>query len=351
MEMQNPFDTAAFNMTSLTEAMNLLPNRYNRIGATGLFRESGVTTRTVTIEEVNGVLNLLPTQPVGSPGTVNKRGKRTLRNLTIPHIPHDDVILPQEYQGIRAFGSTQLETLSNIMAGKLQNMRDKHEITLEWLRMGALKGEILDADGSTIYNLFTEFGITQVTSFTNAKAAQKKNLYIDMDLGTAGTDMKKKCLDIARHIEANLMGEVMTGIEVLVDSNFFDNFTDHANVIRAYEQHQEAADRLGGDQRKGFHFGGLTFSEYGGVATQANGTVRPFIDSNQGHAYPVGTVDSFKTVFAPGDFIETANTVGLPVYAKQEPRKYNRGVDVHTQSNPLPYCTRPGMLVELWSST
>jgi hypothetical protein len=84
-----------------------------------------------------------------------------VRSFVIPHIPHDDVVLPEEVQGIRAFGSeTEMDALANLMAQKLQTMRAKHAITLEHLRMGALKGVILDADGSTLYDLYQEFEIT-----------------------------------------------------------------------------------------------------------------------------------------------------------------------------------------------
>jgi hypothetical protein len=38
------------------------------------------------------------------------------------------------------------------------------------------------------------------------------------------------------------------------------------------------------------------------------------------------------------------NTLGLPIYAKQSPQKFDRGSDLHTQSNPLPMCLRPGVL-------
>ncbi len=57
-------------------------------------------------------------------------------------------------------------------------------------------------------------------------------------------------------------------------------------------------------------------------------------------------MNTFETVFAPADFTETVNTIGKEVYAKQEPRKFNRGIDLHTQSNPLPICYRPGELVK-----
>ena len=39
-------------------------------------------------------------------------------------------------------------------------MRRKHAITLENLRVGAIKGQVLDADGSLIVDYFQEFGVT-----------------------------------------------------------------------------------------------------------------------------------------------------------------------------------------------
>ena len=71
----------------------------------GLFPSKSVHFRHIAIEERNGVLSLLPTASPGAPGTVGKRDKRKVRTFTIPHIPHDDVVLPEEVQGIRAFGT------------------------------------------------------------------------------------------------------------------------------------------------------------------------------------------------------------------------------------------------------
>ena len=102
--------------------------------------------------------------------------------------------------------------------------------------------------------------------------------------------------------------------------------------------------------RSGFTYGGITFEEYRGQASDANGTVRKFIAPGEAHAFPLGTVDTFATYFAPADFNETVNTLGLPLYAKQDARKFERGTDLHTQSNPLPMCHRPRVLVKLTSA-
>lgn len=331
--MNNPFENPAFSMSALTAAINILPNNYGLMDSMGLFPSKPVRFRSVVVEEKNGILTLLPTMPVGSPGTVGKRGKRKLRSFAIPHIPHDDVVLPEEVQGIRAFGSdSELQTVASVMAEHLQTMRNKHAITLEHLRMGALKGIILDADGSELYNLFDLFDITPKV--------------VNFQLGSAATDIKKKCLDLKRYLEKNLKGERMNGVHCLVSEEFFDAFTSHEKVVAAYDRWQDSF-ALRSDMRSGFTFAGITFEEYAGEASDGDDNVHRFIEAGEGHAFPLGTVDTFATYFSPADFNETANTLGQPLYAKQEPRKFERGTDIHTQSNPLPMCHRPAVLVKV----
>lgn len=331
--MQHPFDNPAFNMASLTAAINLIPNRYGLLGEIGLFATKPVRMRSVLVEEYAGRLTLLPTRPVGSPGTVAQTGKRTVRSFVVPHIPHDDVILPEEVQGLRAFGSeTELEALSSVMARHLADLRNKHAITLEHLRVGAIKGQILDADGSVLVDLFAEYGIAQQT--------------MAFDLANASTNVKKKCYDLLRAIEDRLLGEVSTGVLVLCSPEFFDALTTHPKVEAAYARWQEGQVLID-DMRAGFTFAGITFREYRGQASSPDGTTRRFIAAGEAHAFPLGTLDTFATYFAPADFNETVNTLGQELYAKQEPREFDRGVNLHTQSNPLPMCHRPGVLVKL----
>ena len=47
------------------------------------------------------------------------------------------------------------------------------------------------------------------------------------------------------------------------------------------------------------------------------------------------------------NFVQTANTIGLPRYAKQAvDQQFARWVMLHVQSNPLPICTRPRVLIK-----
>ena len=200
--MNNPFSNPAFSMTALTAAINILPNRYGRLEELNLMPSKPVRQRQIVVEEMNGVLNLLPTLPPGSPGTVGVRGKRKLRSFVVPHIPHDDVVLPEEVQGIRAFGSeTETETVAGVIARHLETMRNKHAITLEHLRMGALKGVILDADGSVLYDLFDAFDITQQA--------------VAFELGTAGTNVKANPLRSRRVISCSAQSCWMNSASIL----------------------------------------------------------------------------------------------------------------------------------------
>jgi hypothetical protein len=75
---------------------------------------------------------------------------------------------------------------------------------------------------------------------------------------------------------------------------------------------------------------------------------RPGItDASKAYLFPVGVPGLFQQYNAPADFVETANTIGLPRYAKQAvDQQFARWVMLHVQSNPLPICTRPRVLIK-----
>ena len=207
--------------------------------------------------------------------------------------------------------------------------------------MGALKGEILDADGSTLVDLFDEFDITA------------QSVPFEFSTATDNGKLKEACLQLLGVMEDGLAGEFSTGIHVLCSPEFFRALVTHKEVRTAYQNWQQGAVLIN-DMRAGFNYSGVTFEEYRGKASylKSDGTLdtRSFIAAGEAHAFPLGTVDTFATYFAPADFNETVNTLGQPLYAKQEPRKFDRGTDLHTQSNPLPMCHRPGVLIKLTSA-
>jgi hypothetical protein len=330
----NPFDTSGYDLATMTTAINLLPNQYGRVRQLGLFMVDPVRTRTVILEELNGILTLLKTQTPGAPAPKMKNAKAKMRSLVVPHIPVDGVILPSDLQGRRDPGSIEPKTLEAEMTKVLRQLRGSLAITEEHLMMGAVKGIILDADGSTLYNLYDEFDITAKT--------------VDFNLDSDATKVVDKCREVVRHIEDNLLGDIMSGVRCLCDETFFDALIAHENVEKFYAGHVAFLQNAGVDQdpRKAFRFGGITFEEYRAKATNATGATIDFISAGDAHFFPVGTQSTFQIHYAPADYFETVNTHGMPIYAKQVMTNDGKRVDVLAESNPLPLCRRPGVLVK-----
>jgi hypothetical protein len=325
------FKGDGFSMLSLTDAVNQLPYVPGQIGRLGLFQETGVATNTIEIEEDGGRLTLIPTQQRNGPANKWKSSTRKVRSLNIPHIPLEDEIQASEIQGVREFGKTELQTAEGMIRRRQADMVPSLDATIEYARLGAIKGTILDADGTTtIYNLFTEFGVTQDT--------------VDFVLGTAGTDIRNKCVAVSRLVEDALGNGTYDHIHVVCGSTFFDRLVAHANVIDTYRYQEGQKNRE--DLRKGFTYGGITFEEYRGSVGGVN-----FVAASEGHAFPVGVPGLFRTVYGPGNFLETANTLGLPRYSKIAfDNEWNRWVKVLLESNPLNYCVKPKVLVKLITS-
>lgn len=336
------FNQDAFSAVSLTSSISMVPNTYGRIKALGLFRDEPISTTTVVVAIENGVLNLLPTRPRGGPPSLGTRGKQNLRPFIVPHIPHDDSVLATDVQNMLALGGVNgMESVLGFMNRKLITMRGKHAITLENLRMGALKGVIKDYDGTTIINLFTEFGVTEKV--------------VDFLLGTSTTEVLGKCQEVTGYMEDNLMGETMTGVHALCSPEWFAAFVKHTAIKEAYKYYASAPNPLRDDLRKGFPFGGITFEEYRGAASymQEDGTRSAparFIPAGDVRFFPIGTTDTFTNYWSPPDFMDQVNQApdiaNSEVFvAPLERMKFGKGVDVHTESNPLPLVKRPALLV------
>lgn len=326
------FKGDGFSMMELTASVNKMPYVPGRLGKLGLFTSQPQHTRIASIEEEGGILNLIPTTPYGAPPTKSSNAKRKLRYLEIPRRSKEAEVQAGELIGLRAFGKTELETAKDYGDKKLVKLTADHDATQEYSRIGAVKGVILDADGATtLYNLFTEFGVTQTT--------------VDFVLGTSTTEMLPKCLAVKRAIEDELGLAMYDHIHVICGKTWFEKFTTHPVVKDAYHRYQDSA-KLRSDNREGFEFGGIVFEEYRGSVGGVS-----FVADSEAHAFPVGVPGLFLSVFAPGDFMEAAGTLALPRYAKTAfDTEYNRWMKFLVESNYIDICTRPKALVKLTTS-
>ena len=334
------FNQNAFSVISLTDAINDIPFVPGLAGQVIDWNEQGIPTTTVMIEQVSGALKLLNPSERGGPGSTKGKDKRNVRSLVVPHYQYDDGFNADEVQGIRAFGSeTEVQSVQALVN---QRMNDAVSLvldpTLEYQRLGAVKGVILNADGSTMYDLFSEFGVSQESE-------------IDFDLDNASPAsgaLRKACAGAVRLVANNLNGVGFTGLAAFCGDAFFDDLLAHKEVVASYTATPMASVLRdgylmpGGNKMYGaFEFGGIVWMNYRGK----NGS-DAMVDTNKCHIFPVGVPGLFRTVYAPADYAETVNTIGLPRYAKQWPSPNGKRIEMEAQSNPLSYCTRPKVLLK-----
>lgn len=338
MSLVNIFSGDAFSVTELSDAINLVPIKWGRLNELDVFPERGVTTTTITLEYMNNELNLLPFRQRGEPASQGIMGRRNVRQYSIPHIPHEDVVTAAEVQNVRAFGSdNQLTGVIDVVNQKMFTMANKHDITLEHLRASMLRGLQIDADGTQTLNLFTDFGVAEIL--------------VAFDLANVNANMVANCNVVKRAMEDELMGDTMSEIRAFCSPEFWDAFIVHPKVVDAYKffQANQGLNPMAQDLRKGFKFQDIVWEEYRGYARYRNSdgtyTQRRFIPAGDVRFAPLGTQQTFGTKFAPGNFLEAVNTVGQRRYAKQAVEKMGRWVDLYTESNPFAYCTKPRVLI------
>lgn len=322
------FKADAFSCASMTDAIMKLPYEPTRLES--LFAFQGINTTTVEMEEKAGLISLIPAKTRGAGGTSKRTAvKRKVRILPCVHLPFDDHVDADDVLNVRAFGTAdRLETIQDKINEKMEGLRSDHATTHEYQRIGAIQGRVLDADGATeLYNLYTEFSLTRKVF----------DFKLDDDL----TDVKRKCSDVARYIQLKLGGLTFKGITAQCGDGFWDMLIQHPACKRAYERASEN-NFAREDQRfstGGFQMGQIWFENYRGQVGDV-----PFIASNSAAFYPEGVPNLFKHFGAPANWIETAGTTGLAVYAKQVVRLDGSAVDILSQSNPLVICRRPEAL-------
>lgn len=340
MVMLNAFDSDAFGVVSLTDAINKIKFVPGRLGQLGLFSESGVTTTKVAIEEKDGVLKLIPPTPRGAPGTTVEKSKRSMLSVDVPHFEVNDAIMAEEVQNVRAFGTENaMETVMSRVGDRLTMATNSMAATQEYSRIGAMKGLVTYADGSSL-NLFTLFGVTQQAE-------------VDFDLDNASPAsgaLRKKCAQVIRLLANELDGIPFSGYAIAECGDaFFDDLLAHPEVVDSYKGTNMAAvlregylSPTAGQKIYGaFEFGGIIWENYRGSVGSTT-----YVATDKCHIAPMGAPGLFRTYYAPADYEETVNTMGQRLYSKQYQMPNGKGRHLDTQMNALDICTRPRCLIQ-----
>lgn len=329
MPSMNIFDNDAFTMTSLSAAISAVPFHPTRLLDLGLFEFVPVATTSVWFEMLGDTLRMVRAGVRGAPGETVGRDRRRAVGFKTIHLNRQDTILADEVQNVRAFGSeTELETVMARLNQIIAKHRRDIETTIEHLRIGAIKGQILDSDGSTVLeDLFDKFSVVQQTH--------------DMNLDSDTTDIRTEVVKAKRKSEDVLGGSPLRGFRVFCGDTFFDDLIGHPELKAAYDRWMEG-ELLRNDPRAGFAFGGAIWENYRG---SVGGT--SFIGTNDAYMVPEGVPGLFIENYAPGSFNGLENTLGKQFYMQVVENHFKTGYDMQLESNPLAICTRPRAVIKL----
>lgn len=318
------FNDNAFQVTELSDTITDIPEVPTQIGDKGIFQEKGIRTTVFMIERQGSALKLIPVAERGGVREPVALGPRKVFPLKLFHIPATWSVMADEVQGVRAFGSeTEVKQVSDLVREKLEAVRGGMDLTHEYQRVGAIKGLIKDADGSSLLDLYDAFGMTQTTLY--------------WDLANASADPKDKGIALKAAMKGKLGGRSFSGIRLICSPGFFSLFIKNANIKKAWELWQAGQFARDDQTEADFIFlRNITLEIYDG---EIGGT--DLIEDGFAYAYPEGVPGLFQSRYAPADYMETVNTVGKPFYAKQERMQFDKGVVGEAQSNPLHFCSLP----------
>jgi hypothetical protein len=343
--MLNLFEGDAFSVVRLTQAINDLKYAPSRLAELGIFEVESVDTTKVAIERQADQLVIVPPTLRGAPGaTIGAAPPRDLRTLEVPHFEVNDSFVAESVQNVRDFGEeAALVAVTKKIAQQMAVAVNSFAATEEHARMGAVKGIVTYADGSTL-NLFNEFGVAPEP-------------VLEWDLSNANPAegaLRRKCAQITRRVADLLGGIRFTRVHALCGDNFFDDLLAHREVRESYKGWSESKilreSYVGTDRPSAhgvFEFGGIVWENYRGASIQSarGGALQTFIGPDECHLFPLGVPGLFRTVYAPADWEDTVNTLGRRLYTRQSPWPNGKGRALDSQMNALQYCSRPKVLM------
>jgi len=319
----------AFKLRELTAYYDDREPVPSHLGDLKIFEEKGIRSRMFAIEQKSNRLALVPSQPVNGPATPvdGNKGKR-IAFETI-HLPLKATILTTEVEGVKAPGSDEeYKGLLSEVNERQDDMADDLDATHEHHRIGAIKGQILDADGSTVLeDLNTKFGIPPSifpTSFS-----------------TAATNAPKKILELLNFLNSKMLGQYYKGARVLCGENFFGTFATRADIRDAFARFN-SGEFLRDDPRDGFNFGKIIWEQYTG---QVGGT--KFVADDDAYLIPMNTRKMFTSYFSPANHKDVVNTKGVPYYSSLKELDHGEGYEVKSQSNIFCLNRNPGGVIKL----
>lgn len=304
------------------------------LGSLNLFEPIYSRSRTIAIADRNRTLTMIPTSEMGAPPEELIPQGSKVRPFQAVRLAKGSTIYAIELAGVMAlpFDGQTRDIVAEVTERSGQ-IRNDMELTHEHMRLGAIMGVVVDADGTTVlHDWFAEWGIS-------------KPAEINFALTDENTDVRKKCRDVKRAMQKAAKGSWTPGTRVgaLVGDTFFDLLVNHKQIKETKIGTERAPQLENIEGYSAITIEGITFINYQGTD---DGTSLA-IATTKARFFPIGARGAFKVGWAPAsEFKPYVNQRGREVYGMLLEDKSGRDEwdRVEEYSYPLFMCTRPEML-------
>lgn len=343
------FNNDAFSITTLSESLQKREYLPTTLGNLGMFQVRRLRTLTGYVERKEGMLSIIPTSERGADPEVLERNTRNAVPFTTVRLAKARRINASELVDVRAYGSeSELAQTQQMVAEIQQELNDDLELTMERMRMGAVRGVVIDADDTVIEDWYDRFNIKRPSTISLKKTLDPNAT------GYEGDDaLMKKLNNIHRDMKRSLASLYIPGqtrFHVLVGDEIWDLLTSHPAVHSTYLNWQAAADLRGEVQApfNQFRFGGFTWENYQGTSDlEGNTDDRVQVKPDEARFFPVGARNMFRVAYSPGESFDWIQRPGQRVYSQiVRDQQRNFWVDVEVFSYPMHICQRPEGLRE-----
>ncbi|MFC2252489.1 major capsid protein [Labrys portucalensis] len=337
MPDMNIFDEDPFTAQSLTLAINNVPATPGQVGQIVDFEAEGITTTDVPIANINGSLELVEPSARGGPGETVDHDKWNLRKISTAHFQRDEHVLADEVQNVRdneMTGQTALMTVEKLVNNKLARHARDFDLNDEWMKVGVINGKVVSGKGKVVLDIYQEFGITPAA-------------VVEFDLTNEAFGFRKASMNLVMSMEDDLLATGYGHVHTLCGREFFLSILDNEEYKSTFLNTTQAA-QLRDAQPDIVTVGGVTYERYKSSKVARDAVGGNFIPDDEARAFFVGVPGLYLSRYAPADYWDTVNTMGLPRYSREmTSQRTEKAAKFEVQTNPLHVITQPKTLRKL----
>ena len=327
------FNDSAFESVTFTDSIQDKDFQPSLLGDMGIFEVQPSRTTGIMLEQDAKTNSLIAVSLRGEPISEAEKRKRNIRTVEAHKIAQTSTVYSDEVLNVRAYGkTTELMQVKSLVADGIEIVDGNISLTEENMRLGAVQGIVVDADGVTVLNnWFTFWGITQSAEIAWNLAA------------ATVPEVKSKIRAVHRTMEDEAKGLNITEVIALCGNNFFDALENH-EVYTGNQQTSVEAQRLVDEYGRAYSkisLGNIVWINYRGSQSESavainTDEVKFFPKAKGLFKHGLACASSAKFIGRPGmrRYVFTSKDMVKEEWFKAEIETY-----------PLFYCTKPKLLL------